>query len=39
MQLAPALRWAMLGFVFSDLGNAAFEGGWVPGVLIAMLPT
>ena len=29
----------MLGFVFSQLGNAVFEGGWVPGVLIAMLPT
>ncbi|MCI1219247.1 MAG: MFS transporter [Bifidobacterium sp.] len=39
MALQPAFRWLMLGFVFSNLGNAAFEGGWVPAVLIAGLPT
>lgn len=37
--LSPALRWALLGLMFSALSNAVFEGGWVPGVLIAMLPT
>lgn len=39
MALQPAFRWPMLGFVFSNLDNADFEGGWAPGALIVGLPT
>lgn len=36
--LAPALRWALLGFCCSTLGNTAFEGSVVPSLIVVSLP-
>lgn len=34
----PALRWAMLGFSLSMLGNSAYEGSVLPSIILVGLP-
>ncbi|OTA26834.1 hypothetical protein B9G54_03360 [Alloscardovia macacae] len=36
--LTPALRWALLGFSLSTLGNSVYEGSVLPSILITSLP-
>ena len=36
--ISPALRWALVGFCFSMLGNQAYEGSVLPSIIIVGLP-
>lgn len=36
--ISPALRWALIGFCFSMLGNQAYEGSVLPSIIIVGLP-
>ena len=36
--ISPALRWALVGFCFSMLGNQAYEGSVLPSIIIFGLP-
>ncbi|MFC0265665.1 MFS transporter [Alloscardovia macacae] len=36
--LTPALRWALLGFSLSTLGNSVYEGSVLPSILVTSLP-
>lgn len=36
--LTPALRWALLGFSLSTLGNSVYEGSVLPSILLTSLP-
>ena len=36
--ISPALRWSLVGFCFSMLGNQAYEGSVLPSIIIVGLP-
>ena len=36
--LKPAFRWAIVGLVFSMVGNQAFEGSMIPSIIAVSLP-
>lgn len=36
--LTPALRWALIGFSLSTLGNSVYEGSVLPSILLTSLP-